>query len=33
MGENAKIELTNFKQLYVEMEEERLKEVKYYAMR
>ncbi|MCY9657138.1 nitrite reductase [Paenibacillus chondroitinus] len=28
IGENAKIELTNFKQLYVEMEVERLEEVK-----
>ncbi|MGG1552339.1 nitrite reductase [Paenibacillus ferrarius] len=28
IGENAKIELTNFKQLYVELEGERLKEVK-----
>lgn len=28
IGENAKIELTNFKQLYVELEEERIDEVK-----
>ncbi|OXM83029.1 nitrite reductase [Paenibacillus rigui] len=28
IGDNAKIELTNFKQLYVEIEEERLEEVK-----
>ncbi|MBD3919097.1 nitrite reductase [Paenibacillus sp. PR3] len=28
IGENAKIELTNFKQLYVELEEERIEEVK-----